>query len=164
MRTMLTMQNIFEIITSNIAHSVDMRFTVFSNFSKLLGFFCRFWLFRHFFCGDVPHGNYGKHILNHHFQHCAHSVYEIWSVFKYLEIAAYLAQSGFYEISTPLMRTMLPMVNVDQIMISEHCAHCVYEIYIVFKPFEIAVCSAHFEFLEISTPVMRIMLTMANIV
>ena len=32
------------------------------------------------------------------------------------------------------------------------------------KLFEIAVCFAHFDFFEISTPVMRIMLTMANIV
>ena len=30
------------------------------------------------------------------------------------------------------------------------------------KLFEIALCSAHFAFFEISTPVMRIMLTMAN--
>ena len=45
-----------------------------------------------------------------------------------------------------------------------HCAHSVYKIYTVFKLFEIAVCSAHFDFFEISTPVMRIMLTMANIV
>ena len=40
----------------------------------------------------------------------------------------------------------------------------VYKIYTVFKLFEIADCSAHFDFFEISTPVMRIMLTMANIV
>ena len=45
-----------------------------------------------------------------------------------------------------------------------HGAHSVYNIYTVFKLFEIAVCSAHFDFFEISTPVMRIMLTMANIV
>ena len=43
-------------------------------------------------------------------------------------------------------------------------AHGVYKIYSVFKHFEIAVCSAHFDFFEFSTPVMRIMLTMANIV
>ena len=45
-----------------------------------------------------------------------------------------------------------------------HAAHSVYEIYSVFKLFEIAVCFAHFDFFEISTPVMLIMLTMANIV
>ena len=35
---------------------------------------------------------------------------------------------------------------------------------VFFKLFEIAVCFAHFDFFEISTPVMRIMLSMANIV
>ena len=45
-----------------------------------------------------------------------------------------------------------------------HGAHSVYTNYSDFKLFEIAVCSAHFDFFEISTPVMRIMLTMANIV
>ena len=45
-----------------------------------------------------------------------------------------------------------------------HGADSVYKIYSVFKLFEIAVCSAHFDFFEITTPVMRIMLTMANIV
>ena len=46
----------------------------------------------------------------------------------------------------------------------QHCAHCVYEIYSVFQVFGIAVCFAHFGFFEISTPVRRIMLTIANIV
>ena len=46
----------------------------------------------------------------------------------------------------------------------QHSAHSVYRIYSAFKLFEIAVCSAHFDFFEIPTPVMRIMLTMANIV
>ena len=45
-----------------------------------------------------------------------------------------------------------------------HGAHSVYKIYRVFKLFEITVCSTHFDFFEITTPVMRIMLTMANIV
>ena len=45
-----------------------------------------------------------------------------------------------------------------------HSAHSVYKIYSVFKLFEFAVCFANFDFFEITTPVMRIMLTMANIV
>ena len=44
-----------------------------------------------------------------------------------------------------------------------HGAHSVYTNYNNFKLFEIAVSFAHFDFFEISTPVMRIMLTMANI-
>ena len=44
-------------------------------------------------------------------------------------------------------------------------AHTVYKRFTVFfKLFEIAVRFAHFDFFEISTPVMRIMLTMANTV
>ena len=58
---------------------------------------------------------------------------------------------------------MLAVVNVVQITIS-NIAHGLYEIYSVFKVFQIAICFAHFSFYEISTPVMRHMLTMANIV
>ena len=45
-----------------------------------------------------------------------------------------------------------------------HGADSVYKKYSDFKLFEIAVCFAHFEFFESSTPVMRIMLTMAILV
>ena len=45
-----------------------------------------------------------------------------------------------------------------------HYAHSVYKIYSVSELFEIAVCSGHFDFFEITTPVIRIMLAMANIV
>ena len=61
------------------------------------------------------------------------------------------------------MRIMLTMANIVYIIISD-IAHKVYTIYSDFKVFEIAVCFAHFDFFEISTPVMRIMLTMENIV
>ena len=46
----------------------------------------------------------------------------------------------------------------------QHCVHSVYQIERVLKLFEIAICFAHFCFYEICTLVMRIMLTMANIV
>ena len=45
-----------------------------------------------------------------------------------------------------------------------HCTHCADYIYSVFKLFKIAVCFAHFGIYELSTLVMPIMLTMANIV
>ena len=41
--------------------------------------------------------------------------------------------------------------------------HSVYKIYSVLKLFEIAVCSPPFDFFEITTPMMRLMLAMANI-
>ena len=58
-------------------------------------------------------------------------------------------------------------VNYGKHSLNDHfrnSAHIVYQIYSVFKLFDIAVCSSHFDFFEITTLVMRIMLTMANIV
>ena len=89
----------------------------------------------------MHHANYGKHSLNHHFRHGAHSVYKIYSVFKLLEFAKHSLNHHF-----------------------RHGAHSLYKIYSVFKLFEIPVCFAHFDLFEISTAVMRIMVTMANIV
>ena len=80
MRIMLSMANIVLIIISNITHTVYIRLKAFWNFSKLQ-FVFTFWLLRKFYCGDAHHAIYGKHSLNHHLQHCAHSVYQINSVF-----------------------------------------------------------------------------------
>ena len=44
----------------------------------------------------------------------------------------------------------------------QHCAHSVYQIYSVLKLLEITVCFTHFGFCEISTPVVRIILTKAK--
>ena len=96
----------------------------------------------------------------------AHIVCITFKIFLNLfEMGVCFPHFGFDEISTPVMRTMLTMVNVGQINISDFaCAHCVYEIYSVLKLFEIPVCFAHFGFSEISTPVMRQMPTMVNVV
>ena len=93
MRIMLTMANIVLIIISNIAHTVYIRFKAFWNFSKLQ-FVFTFWLLRKS-CGDAHHAIYGKHNLNHHLQHCAHSVYEIYSVLKLVEIGLCFAHLAF---------------------------------------------------------------------
>ena len=79
------------------------RFEIFRNSS----FFSILWLWRNFYCGDAHHPIYGKHSLNHHLQHCAHSVYQIDSVLKLLEITVCFTHFGFYEISTPVVRIML---------------------------------------------------------
>ena len=81
--------------------------------------FCTFWLLRSFHSHDAHHGNYGERCSNHHFRHWAHIVYHIYSVLKIIEITVCFAHFGFYEISTPVMRIMLTMVNVVQIIISE---------------------------------------------
>ena len=73
---------------------------------------CTFWLLRNFYAGQAHHANYHlKHSLKNHFEHCAHCLYKICSVFKLLEISVCLAHLSFYEISTPVMRTMLTMVK-----------------------------------------------------
>ena len=124
--TMLAMVNVVQIIISDIAHSVYLRFTVFWNFSKLL-FVLQFWHIRNFYCGEAHHANYTKHSLNHHFQHCAHCVYEIYSIFKVFEIAVCFAHFVVFEIWTPLA-----MVNVVQIIIS-NIAHSVCMRFTVFS-------------------------------
>ena len=74
--------------------------------------FWTFWVLRNFYSGDAHHALYGKHSINHHFQHCEHSVYQSFSVLKLFEIAVCFTPSAFYEISSPVMRTMLTMVNI----------------------------------------------------
>ena len=118
MPTMLIMRKIVYIIISNIAQSVYMRFSAFSNCSKLVFFFGTFWLLRNFYSGDARHANYANNSLNHHFRYCANCVYQIYSVFQLFEIPVCFAHFGCYEISTPVMRTMLTMPNVVYIIIS----------------------------------------------
>ena len=95
-----------------MAHTVYIRFTVFSNFSKLLVCFAHF----DFFEISTPVMRImltsGKHSLNHHFRHGAHSVYRIYSDFKLFEIAVCFAHFDYFEVSTPVMRIMLTMANI----------------------------------------------------
>ena len=94
-RIILTIANIVQIIISNIAHCVYMRLTVFSKLSKFQ-FVLHIFPFTNFYSGDAPHGNYGKHCLTHHFQHCAHCVDQIYSIFKVFEIAVCFARFVFW--------------------------------------------------------------------
>ena len=109
---------------------MDIRFTAFWNFSKLQ-FVLHILVVRNFYSCDGHHANYGKHSLNNHFQQCAHSVYEIYSVLKLFETAVFSAPLGFYGISTVVMRIMVTMANIVLIIIS-NIAHAVY---IRFKAF-----------------------------
>ena len=67
---------------------------------------------------------------------------------------------NFYSPDAPNANHSIQRVNYH----FRHGADSVYKKYSDFKLFEIAVCFAHFDFFEISTLVMRKMLTMANIV
>ena len=87
--------------------------------------FCTFGLIRNFYSGEAHHVNYSKHSLNDHFQHCAHCVYDIYSICKVFEIAVCFAHIRLLETWTALILTMLAMVNVVQIIISD-IAHSVY--------------------------------------
>ena len=95
-----------------MAHTVYIRFTVFSNFSKLQFFFHISTFRKNFYSGDARHTNYGKHSFNHHFGHGAHGVYKIDSVFKLFEIAVCSPNFYFFEFSTPVILIMLTMVNI----------------------------------------------------
>ena len=94
--------------------------------------FCTFWHIRNFYCGEAHHANYTKHSLNLHFQHCAHCVYDIYSICKVFEMAVCFARIGLFEIWTALILTMLAMVNVVQIIIS-NIAHSVYMRFTMFS-------------------------------
>ena len=135
------------------------RFEIFQNSC----FFSTFWLLRNFYSCDAHHANYGKHSLNNHFQQGAHSVYDIYSVLKLFKIAvccAHLALRNFYCGDAHHANYGKHSFNHH----FQHCAHSVYQIESVLKVFETAFFFAHFCFYEISTLVMCIMLTMANIV
>ena len=133
MRILLIMANIVQISISDMGHTVYIRFTVFSIFSKLL-FVLHSWLFRKYYSGDVHHVSYGKHSSNHHFRHGPHSVYKTCSVLKLFEIAVCSARFDFFEITTPMMRLMLAMADIVQIIISD-IAHIVYIRFTVFSNF-----------------------------
>ena len=87
--------------------------------------FCTFWLIRNFYSFHEQPVNYSKHSLNDHYQHCAHCVYDIYSICKFSEMAVCFAHIGLFEIWSALILTMLAMVKVVQIIISD-IAHSVY--------------------------------------
>ena len=87
--------------------------------------FCTYWLIRNLNCAHSHHASYGERCSNHHFQHWAQFVYEIYSVFKVLEIAVCFAHFGLFEISTPVMRNMLTIANIV-LMIITNISHTVY--------------------------------------
>ena len=112
MRIMLTMAKIVQIIISNMAHTVYIRFTVFSNFSNLQIVLHVLTFSKLLYSGDAHHVNYGKHSLHRHFRHCAHSVFRIYSVLKLFEFAVCSARFGLFEITTSVMGIMLTMANI----------------------------------------------------
>ena len=74
--------------------------------------FCTYWLIRNLNCAHSHHASYGERCSNHHFQHCAQCVSEIYSVFKDFEIAVCFAHFGLFEISTAVRRNTLIIKNI----------------------------------------------------
>ena len=113
--TMVTTVNVVQMMISDMAHTVYITFKAFWNCSKLLFVF----------------HNLAFTKFLESFRHCAHFVYHICSVLKLFKMAVCFAQFGFYEISTPVMRTMLTMMNVVQIILFD-IAHTVYIVFTAF--------------------------------
>ena len=146
-----------------MAHNVYIRFIVISKFLKL-HFVLHSLLLRNFYSPDAHHANHGKSSLKDHFWHGAHSVYKILHCFQTFRncslFCTFWLFRNFYCGDAHHSNHGKHSLNRH----FWHGAHSVYAIYSDFKLFEIAVCFAHFDFFEISTPVMRIIVTIANIV
>ena len=131
MLIMVTMVNIVQIIISDVEHTLYITFTaIFLTFPNS-SLTCTFWLLRSLYSGDAHHDNYGEGSSNHHIRHCGPFLYHIYSVLKLFEIAVYLAHFGYNEVSTPMMRTIVIIVNVVQIIISD-VEHTLYITFIAF--------------------------------
>ena len=148
---------------SNIAHSVYMRVTVFSKFSKLL-FLLHIFPVTKFLLPWLATCYLWQTLFNSSFPTLRTMCF--WDLKYFQSFRNSCLFCTFW-----LIRN-LNCADSDHTSYGErcsihhfqHCAQCVYKIYSVFKVFEIAVCFAHFGLFEITTPVRRIMLTIANIV
>ena len=108
--------------------------------------FCTFCFFRNLNSADSHHANYGKHRLNHHFQHC---LFCTFCFFRNLNSAdSHHANYGKHRLNHHF----------------QHCAHCAYDMYSICKVFEIAVCFANFVLFEIWTALILTMPAMVNVV
>ena len=163
MRIMLTMANIVLIINSNNVHTVYIRFTAFWNFSKLLllwhilaftKFLLRWWapwkLWWTLFKSSFPTLDTLCRLDLHCFQ-TFRNCYLFCAFWLIRNISSGDAHDANY--------CKHSLNNHFQ-----YWTHGAYQIYSVFKLFETAVFSAPLGFYEISTVVMPIMLTRANIV
>ena len=108
-----------------MAHTVFIRFTVFSNSSNLQ-FVLHILTFSKFLLGGCA-SCYGKHSLNHHFRPRAQSVYKTYSFLKYFEFAVCFAHFDFFKISTPVIRIKLTMAKSLNHHF-RHGAHSAYKI------------------------------------
>ena len=162
MRTMLTKANILWIIISNIPQTVYMKFTAFETFRNC----CLFWTFgllRNFYSGDAHHANYDKHSLNHHFRYSAHCIWDLQCFQTFWNCSLFctfrLLRNSY---SGDAHHEKYAKHSIHHHL--QHCAHCVYQISTFWSFSKLVFVFLHLGFYEISTPMMRPMQTMVNVV
>ena len=161
MRIMLTMANIVQIIIFDMAHTEYIRLTVFWNFRN----YCS----AHFVFFEITTPVLRimlamANIVYIVISDIAHTMYIGFTVFWNFSKLLFVLHSWLFRnyYSGDVHHVSYGKHSSNHHF--RHSAHSVYKIYSVFKLFEITVCSSHFDFFEITTPVMRIILIMAKIV
>ena len=120
--------------------------------------FCTFWHIRSFYCGEAHHANYTKQFKSSFPTLLTLCLWDLKYFQSFRNSCLFCTFCCFWNLNSAGYGKRCSNHHF------QHCPQCVYEIYSVFKDFEISVCFAHFGLFEISTPVMSNILTMANIV
>ena len=137
----------------------------FENFQSFqnCSWFSTFCLLRNFYSGGAQHANYGNQFKS---SFPTLRTLSIWDLQCFQTF-----RNGCLFCTLCLIRNFYSgheqPINYGKHSLNDHyqhCAPCAYDIYIIFKVFEMAGFFAHFGLFEISTPVRRIMLTIANTV
>ena len=139
-----------------------IRFTAFSNFSKLL-FVLHILAFTKFLLRSCSPCQLWQTMFRSSFP-ILRTMYMRFKVFSNLSILLFVLH--ILTFTKFLLRWCAPcsLWKPSLRQHFHHSAHCVYQIYSVLKILEITVCLEHLGFYEISTPVVRTMLTMPNII
>ena len=99
-------------------HSVNCVYQIYSvlKLFEIAVCFCTFLLLRYFYSGDAHHANYAKQCLDDHFRYCAQCIWDL-KCFQTFRYCCCFTHFGFYEISTPVIATMLTIPNRVYIII-----------------------------------------------
>ena len=125
--------------------------------------FSTVWLLRNFHSADANDATHGERWSNHDFRTLCTLC--IWDLQCFQTFQNYFLFSTFWLIRN-FYSSDADHANYGKHSLNHqfrHGANSAYQIYSVFKLLEFAVSFAHFDFFEISTAVMSIMITMANI-
>ena len=101
--------------------------------------FRHIWVLRNFYSGNAHHANYGKQCLDHHFRYCAQCIWDLQCCQTFRNcwlFCTFRLLRNFYSADAH-------HANHGERCSDHHfwyCESCVYQIYSVFKLFEIPVC------------------------